>query len=150
MQSDSCLYAPQNERVIRIFFTMRRKKAGHSVNRILPLLVTVLPFLIGCDGLPAPAQYDHSMLREYFGKSPAEVEGAFGMPSSIAEDDKQSPPDNGTAEEKQQFNQATEKMSYTYSTGDGDLVFRFNPSEEVYAIHYAGKSVSPPAQPAED
>jgi len=47
-----------------------------------------------------------------------------GQPSSITEADEHLPPHNATVEEKQQFNQATEKMSYKYLAEDGDLIFR--------------------------
>ena len=115
------------------------------MSRILAVFVTALPILVGCDGLPAPAQYDHAMLREYFGKSPAEVEGAFGEPSSVTEADSQLPPENATAEGQEKFNH--ESVSHIYSTVDGDLVFHFNLDDEVYAITYAGKAVSPPGPP---
>jgi hypothetical protein len=82
------------------------------------------------------------MLRAYFGKSPAEVAGTFGKPSSITQADSQSPPENLTAEEQEKFNQATESMSYVYSTADDELVFHFNRNDEAYAITYAGKAVS--------
>lgn len=111
------------------------------------MFVTALPLLVGCDGLPAPAQYDHAMLREYFGKSPAELENAFGKPSSVTEADLQSPPEDATAEEQGKFNQATVRMPHTYSTVDGELVFHFNLNEKVFAITYVGKTVSPPDPP---
>ena len=114
------------------------------MNRLLTVFLTALPVLFGCGGLPAPAQYDHAMLRAYFGKSPAEVAGTFGKPSSITQADSQSPPENLTAEEQEKFNQATESMSYVYSTADGELVFHFNRNDEAYAITYAGKAVSLP------
>lgn len=117
------------------------------MGRVLTVFVTALPMLVGCDGLPAPAQYDHAMLREYFGKPPAEVEDAFGKPSSIKKADSQSPPKSATVEEQEEFNRATERMTYVYSTVDGELVFHFNLNDEVHAITYAGKTVSPPDPP---
>jgi len=117
------------------------------MSRILTVFVTALPMLVGCDGLPAPAQYDHAMLREYFGKSPAEVEDAFGKPSSIVQADSQSLPQNATAEESEKFKQAAESSTHIYSTMDGDLVFHFNLNDEVYEITYAGKAVSRPDPP---
>jgi hypothetical protein len=115
---------------------------------MLIVFVMALPMLVGCDGLPAPAQYDDAMLREYFEKSPAEVEGAFGKPSSVTQADSQLPPENATAEEQEKFNQANESMSYVYSTSDGKLVFHFNRNNEVFAITYAGRTVSPPDPPS--
>ena len=117
------------------------------MSRILIVFVTALPMLVSCDGLPAPAQYDHAMLREYFGKSPAEVADAFGKPFSIKQADSQSPPEDATAEEQEEFNQATESVTYVYSTTDGDLVFHFNLNDEVCEITYAGKAVSRPDPP---
>ena len=96
----------------------------------------------GCD-LPAPAQYDHAMLREYFGKSPKEVEENFGKPKPISRTDPQLPPENAMEDERKQFNTSTESMSYQYSTADGDLVFHFNLNDKVHAITYAGRSVTP-------
>jgi hypothetical protein len=67
------------------------------------------------------------MLREYFGKSPAEVEDTFGRPRTATQDD--------------------ESVTYFYSTVDGELVFSFKlneDNEDVYAITYAGETVSPP------
>ncbi len=87
--------------------------------------MTLLPILVGCGGLPAPAQYDHAMLREYFGKSPSQVEDAFGKPASVRRADSKS----------------------VYPTVDGDLVFHFNRDDKVDAIFYAGKTVSPPDPP---
>ena len=116
------------------------------MNIVLTVFVMALPIVVGC-GFPAPAQYDHAMLREYFGKSPAEVAATFGKPASITQADSQSPPENLTAEEQEKFNQATESMTHIYSTVDGELVFHFNMNEEVYAITYAAKTVSPPDPP---
>jgi len=83
------------------------------------------------------------MLREYFGQSPTQVEETFGKPKSISRTDSQLPPENATTEEREQFNQSTESMSYQYSTPDGDLVFHFNLNDKVHAITYAGRSVTP-------
>jgi hypothetical protein len=58
--------------------------------------------------------------------------------------------DNATTKKKQQFNQTTEKINYKSLTAVGDLVFRINLSEEMYAIDYAGTPVSTPLQTAED
>jgi hypothetical protein len=80
------------------------------MNRMLPVFITALPILVGCGSLPAPAQYDHAMLRGYFGNSPAEVEETFGSPSSITQADSPSPPGNATAEEREKFHQATKSM----------------------------------------
>lgn len=114
------------------------------MTRFLFLLVTLLPLVTGCDAFPAPAQYDHAMLREYFGKSPREVSDTFGKPSSVRQADSQSPPKNATAEEQEKFKQDTEGMTYVYSTPDGNLLFQFNLNDEVIAITYAGEIVSPP------
>ncbi len=105
--------------------------------------LTSLAFLLGCD-IPAPAQYDHAMLREYFGKSPKEIEDAFGQPSSVAHADSQVAPPEATKEERERFNQTTEGMRYLYSTVDGDLVFHFSLANMVHAITYRGSKVSPP------
>lgn len=99
---------------------------------------------VGCDGLPAPAQYDHSMLREYFGKNAQQVEATFGKPSSVTQTEVESPPADTSTEEKEEFNKITEGSARTYATADGDLVFHFNLNGEVYAIGYAGQTVSPP------
>jgi len=105
--------------------------------------VVAFTFIGGCD-VPGPAQYDHAMLREYFGKSQKEVEATFGKPSSIAHADPQLPPENASEEERVQFNQSTESMRYLYSTVDGDLIFHFNLNGKVHAITYGGSNVSPP------
>ena len=105
-----------------------------------------LATILGCD-LPAPAQYNHAMLREYFGKSPKKVEGTFGKRKSILRCGSQFPPENATTEERKQFNKNTESMDYRYSTPDGNLVFHFNLNGKVYAITYAGRDVKPAAQP---
>jgi len=112
------------------------------MDNVLTVFVTALLVVVGCDGLPAPAQYDHAMLREYFGQSRAEVEDSFGKPSSITHANSQLPPQNATAKEQEKFNQTTESTTYIYVTVDGELVFRFNLNDEVYAITYAGKTVS--------
>jgi hypothetical protein len=114
------------------------------VKRILTVLIAALPIVADCGQLPAPAQYDHAMLREFFGKSPVEVEVSFGTPSSTTQTDPASPPQNATPEEQENFKKTTEKMTDTYSTKDGDLIFHFNLLEHVYAITYAGRSVSAP------
>lgn len=103
---------------------------------LLPLIA-----LAGCD-VPGPAQYDHAMLRAYFGKSPGQIEAAFGEPEVTACTDSQLPPQDATSEEKAMFNQHTRSMSYEYATPDGELVFHFNLNDEVYAITYAGQDVS--------
>ena len=111
--------------------------------RHLTLLCVIgLTWVAGCS-VPGPAQYDDAMLREYFGKSPAQVEEAFGKPQSVAYTDSQLPPANATPEERAQFNQSSESMSYQYATPDGDLVFHFNLNDKVHAITYSGRSVSP-------
>lgn len=106
--------------------------------------ILILALLVGCGDLPAPAQYDHSMLREYFGESPAEVEKAFGAPASIATTGSEPEPDMAT-EELQESKRSTKSFRHTYSTVDGDLVFDFNPNDEVFAITYAGSSVAAPS-----
>jgi len=118
------------------------------MSRILIVFVMALPMRVSCDGLPAPPQYDRAMLREYFGRSPAEVEDTFGKPSSVTRAGSQSPPENATAEEQMKFTQATESVIYVYSTVDGDLVFHFSLNDDVYAITDAGKTVSRPVPSA--
>ena len=88
----------------------------------------LLPYLhlAGCGDLPAPAQYDHAMLRHYFGKPPEEVECSFGKPASVQTVDSQPPPTGATPEEKATFRQTASRKRHTYSTPDGDLVFSFN------------------------
>ena len=107
-------------------------------------LLCVIGFVgvAGCS-VPGPAQYDDAMLREYFGKSPAQVEETFGKPKSVAHTDSQLPPENATPEDWEQFSQSTESMSYQYATPDGDLVFHFNLNDKVHAITYAGRKISP-------
>ena len=84
------------------------------------------------------------MLREYFGKSPKEVADSFGKPASVNQADSQSPPVDATKAEQEKFNQATESMTHTYSTPEGNLVFHFNLNDQVVAITYAGNTVVPP------
>lgn len=96
----------------------------------------------GCN-VPGPSQYDHAMLREYFGKSPKQVEETFGKPKSISYAESALPPEHATVEEREHFNQSTESMVYQYSTPDGDLVFRFNLNDKVHVITYASRNVSP-------
>ena len=118
------------------------------MNRFLVMAcLTSCIFFLGCD-VPAPAQYDHAMLRKFFGKSPKEVKDTFGEPSAIelADPSCLAPPE-ATKEEREQFNQITEEMQYVYSTVDGDLVFHFNLNNSVYAITYRGSKVSPPQTP---
>ena len=106
--------------------------------------MTLLPLVTGCDAFPAPAQYDHAMLREYFSESPNQIADTFGKPSSVRQADSQSPPKNATAKEQEKFKQDTEGMTYVYSTPDGNLLFQFNLNDQVIAITYAGETVSPP------
>lgn len=120
------------------------------MTRSLYLLLTLPLLLAGCGELPAPAQYDHSMLREYFGKSPKEVEETFGKPTSVEEADSQSPPENATPEEREKFNQTTGKTIHTYPTPDGDLVFFFNLNDQVFKLTYSGRPVSPPIDAAKE
>lgn len=111
------------------------------MNRDLALACIIALAATGACDVPAPAQYDHAMLRKYLDKPPKEVEEAFGKPKSIARADPQLPPKNATEEERKQFRESTESMSYRYSTPDGDLVFHFNLNDKVHAITYAGRSV---------
>ena len=99
------------------------------------LLVTLHITLVGgC--LPAPPAYDHAMLREYFGRSPADVEAFLGKPEEV----KRASLENA---ETATSNPAKPSMVYTYSTTDGELVFLFNEENQVSQIIYAGIDVSP-------
>jgi hypothetical protein len=117
------------------------------MNRCLVLThLTLCLLLVGC-GFRAPAQYDHAMLRGFFGKSPEEVEATFGKPSSIGHTDSALPPPGATKDQQEQFNRVTKSMQYGYATVDGDLVFHFNLNNRVSAITYRGVEVSPPRAP---
>ena len=116
---------------------------GVIMARFLALIFLISCLVLaGCD-LPAPPQYDHAMLREFFGKSPKEVEDAFGKPSFVRHIDARLPPEDATKDEQEQFNRVTESMRYEYSTVDGDLVFHFTLNNSVHVITYGGDKVSP-------
>lgn len=120
------------------------------MNRFLAIAcLTLCTFFLGCD-IPAPAQYDHAILRDFFGKSPKDVKATFGKPSSIGHTDSCLPPRKATREEQKRFHQTTESMQYVYSTVDGNLVFHFNLNNSVYAITYRGNKVSPPIAKAQN
>jgi len=98
---------------------------------------------LGCGGLPAPPAYDHAMLRDYFGKSPADVEVFLGKPTKVERTSI-----DVTIENEENPGTATSETTmpstaYIYSTPDGDLVFLFNGEDQVNEIIYAGIDVSP-------
>ena len=82
------------------------------MDKMLTVFVTALLVVVGCDGVSAPAQYDHAMLRNYFGQSRAEVKDTFGKPSSITHANSQLPLENPTAKEQEKFSRATASMSH--------------------------------------
>ncbi|NLF31315.1 MAG: hypothetical protein GX591_10565 [Planctomycetes bacterium] len=96
--------------------------------------------LTGCTA-PGPAQWDDAQLREFFGKSPGEVVDTFGQPASVGHAASTLPPPGASEDERRDFNETTESMSYRYWTPDGDLVFHFNLNKRVYAITYRGQAV---------
>ncbi len=114
------------------------------MHRPLLLLVIAFPIFAGCGELPAPAQYDRAMLREYFGASPEVVKDTFGSPSSVTRATPPPPTQDATDKDQVRFRNETESMSHLYSTPDGDLVIRFNLDNQVFAITYAGNVITPP------
>ena len=75
-----------------------------------------------------------------------EITAFLGEPASIKEATGQSASENGTAEAEEKVKPVTERMSYIYSTPDGDLIFHFNLNNQVFAITDAGNTVSPPEE----
>jgi len=85
------------------------------------------------------------MLREFFGKTSAEVQDTFGKPASVTQAAPESPPVNATPDELTEFNRVTDSMTHVYATVDGKLVMHFNGNKQVQAITFIGQAVSPPA-----
>ena len=85
------------------------------------------------------------MLREFFGKTSAEVQDTFGKRASVTQAAPESPPVNATPDELTEFNRVTDSMTHVYATVDGKLVMHFNGNKQVQAITFIGQAVSPPA-----
>jgi len=108
------------------------------MNRLVIIGVLSLLLCVAVCDYPAPDQYDNAMLQEFFGKSPEQVEAAFGAPKDVIRTASE-------GKEHRYLHEGQVGTGYIYSTPDGELFFGFAPGGSgVQTITYGGRKVAPP------
>ncbi|MEM7478171.1 MAG: hypothetical protein AAF483_24555 [Planctomycetota bacterium] len=121
------------------FWTAKTVQGFPTLSCLLFSFLLVFAFG-GCE-VPAPAQYDHSMLRDFFGSTPEQIVDQFGLPDQKTGNVAAVESDQGAEDSDGSGDGAS--MSFEYDTVDGPLIFEFDTSQQVSQIDYLGNSVSP-------